>query len=156
MLKKCLDLAMSALLSLACAALLVMVLLTAADVGLRSFFNRPITSSYELSEILMGIFSPIALLYCAYTNSHVCVDILFDHLSRTAQRACLLFADAVTLISAFLLAWLSWHLMLELRDFGFTTPTLGIPSWPLGCVFLLSFILFIPVSMLHMRRGGKS
>ena len=81
MLKKCLDLAMSALLSLACAALLVMVLLTAADVGLRSFFNRPITSSYELSEILMGIFSPIALLYCAYTNSHVCVDILFDHLS---------------------------------------------------------------------------
>lgn len=156
MLKKCLDCAMGVLLALGCAALLAMVLLTALDVGLRFFLNRPITASYELSEMLMGIFSPVALLYCAYKNAHVCVDILFEHLGPALRRACLVFSEAVMLSCAALLAWQSWYLILELREFGFTSPTLGLPTWPLACVFLTAFALFIPVSLLPMRRGGKS
>lgn len=154
--KKCLDYAMSALLALGCAALLVMVLLTALDVGLRYFFNRPITASYELSEMLMGIFSPIAILYCAYKNAHVCVDILFERLKPALRNVCLVFSGVVTLACAALLAWQSWHLILELREFGFTSPTLGLPTWPLACVFLMAFVLFLPVSLIHMRRGEKS
>ena len=50
MLKKCLDLAMSALLSLACAALLVMVLLTAADVGLRSLIHSSVPTCNDVTE----------------------------------------------------------------------------------------------------------
>lgn len=154
--KKCLDYAMSALLALGCAALLVMVLLTALDVGLRYFFNRPITASYELSEMLMGIFSPIAILYCAYKNAHVCVDILFERLTPALRNVCLVFSGVVTLTCAALLAWQSWYLILELREFGFTSPTLGLPTWPLACVFLMAFVLFLPVSLIHMRRGEKS
>lgn len=156
MLKKCLDFAMSALLTLGCAALLAMVLLTALDVGLRYFFNHPITASYELSEMLMGIFSPIALVYCAYKNAHVCVDILFERLTPALRKVCLAFADAVTLTCAALLAWQSVNLILELREFGFTSPTLGLPTWPVACVFLTAFVLFIPLSARHMRRGGAS
>lgn len=156
MLKKYLDQAMRVLLVLGGSALLAMVLLTALDVGLRYFCNRPIAASYELSEMLMGIFSPIALLYCAYKNAHVCVDILFERLTPALRKACLAFADAVTLSCAGLLAWQSWRLILELREFGFTSPTLGLPTWPVACVFLTAFVLFIPVSLLHMRRGGAS
>ncbi len=45
MLNKIMDRAMMFLLTLGCLALLVMVLLTAADVGLRYFFNSPISAS---------------------------------------------------------------------------------------------------------------
>lgn len=155
MLNKMLDRAMMFLLALGCLALLAMTLLTAADVGLRYFFNSPISASYELSEILMGMFAPIAILYCAYKNAHVCVDILFEHFSAAMQRVALLFSNAAVLICAVLLTWQSWHLIEELRETGLTSATLNLPMWPLACVFLLAFALYIPTAALHMWRGEK-
>ena len=67
MLNRIMDRAMLFLLALGCLALLAMVLLTAADVGLRYFFSSPISASYELSEILMETFTLImikVLQYC--------------------------------------------------------------------------------------------
>ena len=48
MLNRIMDRAMLFLLALGCLALLAMVLLTAADVGLRYFFSSPNSASYEL------------------------------------------------------------------------------------------------------------
>ena len=155
MLNKIMDRAMMFLLALGCLALLVMVLLTAADVGLRYFFNSPISASYELSEILMGMFAPIAILYCACKNAHVCVDIIFERFSPRMQRAALLFSNAAVLICAVLLTWQSVYLIGELRETGLTSATLDLPMWPLACVFLLSFALYIPTATMNMWRGEK-
>ena len=155
MLNRIMDRAMLFLLALGCLALLAMVLLTAADVGLRYFFSSPISASYELSEILMGVFAPVAILYCAYRNSHVCVDILFEHFSPGMQRAALFLSNAAVLLCAVLLTWQSWHLIGELRETGLTSATRDLPMWPLACVFLLAFALYIPTAAIHLRRGEK-
>ena len=103
----------------------------------------------------MGVFAPVAILYCAYRNSHVCVDILFEHFSPGMQRAALFLSNAAVLICAVLLTWQSWHLIGELRETGLTSATLDLPMWPLACVFLLAFALYIPTAAIHLRRGEK-
>ena len=58
-------------------------------------------------------------------------------------------------ICAVLLTWQSWHLIGELRETGLTSATLDLPMWPLACVFLLAFALYIPTAAIHLRRGEK-
>lgn len=128
------------------------VLLTTADVILRYFFNSPITSSYELSEIAMGIIAPVALLYCAYKDEHVCVDILYERLPYLAQSASRAISNLIVIIFSGLLAWQAWFQIQEVRDMGVTSPILQLPMWPVACVFLICFAMFIPISFRTMTK----
>ena len=118
MLRKCLHYSIAILLTIGCLALFAQMLLTAADVIMRYCFNTPITASYELSEILMGIMSPIALLYCGFKDEHVSVDILFNHFPPRIKFWTIVFANGVVLIATTLLAWQSWYLIGELSELG--------------------------------------
>lgn len=156
MLKKCMDTLVAILLAACCAAIFAMMLITAWDVGMRYFFHRPLASAYELTEILMGVMAPTAIVYCTYTRGHVCVDILYGKLGRAAQRVVSFLSDCVVLAAMAMLAWQSWHLVLELRELNLSSPTLFLPMWPLACVFLLSFTFCLPILLHHMRKGGPA
>ena len=154
MLKKCLDWAVYVMVAAGAAALLFQVFLTTADVCLRYFFNAPITSSYELSEIIMGIIGPVALLYCAYDNGHVCVDILHEKLPSWAQGFSRILSNLIVLVCAGLLAWQAWYQIKEVMEMGISSPMLQLPMWPVACVFLACFLVFIPIAIRNIFRKG--
>ncbi len=157
MLKKIMKLGVDALVAAGAVVLFMQVLLTTADVCLRYFFNAPITSSYELSEIAMGIIAPVALLYCAHKNEHVCVDILYEKLSPCAQFASRAVSNLIIILFSGLLAWQAWFQIQEVREMGVTSPILQLPMWPVACVFLICFVMFIPISLRNIakRRNVK-
>ena len=155
MIGKCIDKMVAVLTAFGGAVLLLHVLLTAVDVSLRFFFNAPIASSYELSEIAMGIIAPVALLYCAFKNEHVCVDILYEHLPAAAQTFSRLLSNLVVMICVLLLAWQGWYQIVEVWEMGVISPMLGLPMWHVACVFLVSFVLFMPIAFRHMRKDGE-
>lgn len=153
MLKKLMSLCLNGMVAIASISLCLAMLLTAADVIGRYFFNMPVEGTYEITEILMGFFSPVAIMYCAFKKSHISVDILFDHLPRIIQMMCLALTAAIELIMSALMGWQSIYLVQELIGNGTTTPVLNLPYYPAGCMIAISFIFMALIYALHLATS---
>ena len=73
---------------------IIMVLIT-VDVCLRYFFHSPIQGSYELVEVLMGMLSPVVIVYCAWHRGHVGVDLFFDSFPAPVKRCCVILTSFI-------------------------------------------------------------
>jgi len=62
--------------SIAMVLLVVLVLLTVADVVMRRFFNAPIGGTFELTQVLLGIIVFFSFSYCAIKGGHIVLDVL--------------------------------------------------------------------------------
>jgi TRAP-type C4-dicarboxylate transport system permease small subunit len=67
--------------------LVVMMLITTADVILRYLFDRPIMGSFELTEILMVSMAGLSLAWCTLKSGHIRVDIITSMFSKKTNRA---------------------------------------------------------------------
>ncbi len=107
---------------IAAAFLAAMVLLTVADVLLRSLFGYPIRGMLELIELGLACTMFIALPAVFLREEHLAVDVL------KRSRA---FDLAGAAISFVVLAVMGWHMLPEVRnmlEFGDVTPDLSIPK----------------------------
>jgi TRAP-type C4-dicarboxylate transport system permease small subunit len=109
--------------------IVLMVLLTVADVCLRYIFNRPITGSYELTEFMMVILVFASVAYTMSCKEHVKVDLVTERLPEKVQGVLECF---VSFIAFILFAIVSWRNALH-----------AITMWNRNDV---SAELFIPVS----------
>jgi TRAP-type C4-dicarboxylate transport system permease small subunit len=113
---------------LAALFLAAMVLLTVADVTLRSFFNYPIRGMLELVELGLACTIFLALPAVFLRDEHLVVDVI-DHLTKPAVvRALDLLGSVVSLI---VLAFMAWYMVPNARnmyEFGDVTSDLSIPK----------------------------
>lgn len=127
-------------------AVVVMMLLSTADVGLR-LFGHPVPGSYELVGFLGTLVVSFALARTALERGNIAVDILVEKLPRRAQAVVALANDAVGSVLFGLIGWQSLRYALELKHSGEVSSTLGMPVYPfalgiaLGCG-LLALALF--------------
>ena len=114
--------------SLAAVPLVGMVLLTVADVFLRTFFGYPIRGMLELVELGLACTIFIALPAVFLRDEHLVVDVI-DHLApRPITRVLRL---AGILVSLGVLAMMAWHMVPAARnmlDFGDVTSDLSLPK----------------------------
>jgi TRAP-type C4-dicarboxylate transport system permease small subunit len=142
------------------AALVVMMLLTCADVFMRYLFNRPITGTYDLVGLLGAILASFSMPYTMLKKGHVAVEILIQSLSKGKQ---LIVETCTHLLGISLFLVLVWQAILLSRDMkaaGEVTPTLLLPFYPIvycmaACFFGLC--LAILVNLLHVwAKRAKS
>jgi len=142
------------------------MLLTAAEVVLRYFFNAPIKGSYEISEMVFvgAIFLGVA--YTQMCRQHVRVDLLLIHLSSKTN---IILESCMLLITLALYAVFAWEgvktLFVSISSGEYRWGLIPIPLWParlmvpLGLSLLcLRFLedLFSNVNRLFdQRKGGK-
>lgn len=136
--------------------------LIVVDVCMRYFFNSPIQGSYEIVEVLMGMLSPVVILYCAWHRGHVAVDIFFERFPRSMQVFCALLTSGICVLLCALLTWRSVYLIRDLYMDDFVTNLLFIPWWPVGVVVLICFVLLTLVeirafktTLEQSRSGGE-
>ena len=114
--------------ALAVAALFVMMVMTFADVMLRSTINTPIEAATELTRILMAILVFSALPVVSGQGKHIAVDLLDPWFSRIAGRV----RDvAISLVCGAMLWWPAERVVVlaeRARDYGDVTEYLGIPQ----------------------------
>jgi TRAP-type transport system small permease protein len=114
--------------SLAAVPLVGMVLLTVADVLLRTFFDYPIRGMLELIELGLACTIFIALPAVFLRDEHLVVDVI-DHLApRPITRVLRL---AGLLVSLAVLAMMAWHMIPAARnmlEFGDVTSDLSLPK----------------------------
>lgn len=85
--------------------LFALMLYTVLDVVLRYGFNKPFSSSLELTEFAMAVIVFLGLAYCGWTGGHVAVDILERPLDHPRLR---FVPVLLTFVSALLFAAIAW------------------------------------------------
>ena len=104
-----------------------LMLLTVGDVTGRSFFNKPIPGTFELSEYMLA---GIVLLGAAYTQQvkgHVRVDFLTG---RCFPRTRSVLQAVTTLAGLLIIAIMVWQGYLEGIHEKAVSDQLRVPQWP--------------------------
>lgn len=87
-----------------------LMLLTTGDVISRSFFNKPVAGTLELSEYLLVVFVLLGAAYTQQVKGHVGVDFLTSRFSPQSRSFCQVLT---TLASLFIVTVLVWQGFLE-------------------------------------------
>lgn len=139
-------------------AVMIMMLLTCADVILR-LFGHPIPGTYELIGFLGSIIISFAMAHTSVEKSHIAVDIFVQRLPRRVQSA---LEGMISLISCILFGIFTRQCQiyaLDLKQSGEISLTLGIPVYPvvagiaIGCGLLCIALLFDAIK--SVRRVFK-
>lgn len=131
--------------------LATMMFFTVLDVSLRYFFNRPIASSFELTEFMMAIVICFGLAYTAVLQGHINIELVTSRLPQRARAVINSITNLVTVCVFSLITWQSFVHAKTLYLSGLTSSVLYIPVYPflimtgfgfavLTLVFLINFL----------------
>jgi TRAP-type transport system small permease protein len=134
---------------LGAAALAVMMLLTATDVMLRYFLNKPILGSYELTEYLMVVLAACTIGYTAKVKGHVNVDLILKLFPNTVQNIVYVITNFCCIIFFALLSWRAFYQSGILREAGSASANLAIPDFPLVILLGIGFAIVALVFVIH-------
>jgi TRAP-type C4-dicarboxylate transport system permease small subunit len=115
---------------IAAAILAVMMFLTALDVCLRYFFNRPLAGAFELVGYMMAILVPFSIAYCYQERGHIVVDLFMERFRRKTRLAVDIITILLTMIFTVLIAWQNVIHFFEVKHSGLTSSVLSIPEYP--------------------------
>ncbi|TFZ01668.1 TRAP transporter small permease [Ramlibacter rhizophilus] len=88
--------------------LLAIALLTAGNVLLRDLFAIQIPDWFDGARMLQGIALFWGVALTTYYGSHICVDLLWEHLGARGRRVIDLLATAIVLAFLAPMAWMIW------------------------------------------------
>ncbi len=143
-----------ALAYVACASLLVMVLVTSADVVLR-IFRLSLTGAYDIVKMAAAITISAALPYTTAIKGHVAIEYFFHKLGRRGRMV----VDALMRLGGMalfgLLAWGCVDYGNSLRAKGEVSMTLQLPIFWVPYVLALSCALVVLIKVYHVTHPGK-
>lgn len=145
---------------LACVMVVVLTVLTLADVIGRNLLNKPMSGATEVTELLLAAMTFLFYPRLAWRSMHISVD-LFDWFRGPRLRR--LHRTLAGLLGATVFGALAWRIGLQTAqavDYGDVTPQLGIPiSWQTGfmaalcaltaCVYLATLFIAPPPAPGH-------
>ena len=111
------------------AAIVIMMLLSCADVMLR-FFRRPIPGTYELVCFLGATAVSFAMAHTSVEKGHVAVSLIVRLFSRRLQGLIESITNSFGFILFALIAWQSLLYANDLRSTGEVSLTLELPFYP--------------------------
>jgi TRAP-type C4-dicarboxylate transport system permease small subunit len=137
------------------ASLMVMVLVTTADVILRKF-GYSLTGAYDIVKIAAAITMAAALPYTTAIKGHVAIEYFFHKLGRRGRIAVdvLMRLGGMALFS--LLAWGCVDYGNSLRARGEVSMTLQLPVFWVPYVLAFSCALVVLIKLYHLTHPGKS
>ena len=88
--------------------LLLIALLTAGNVLLRDLLSVQIPDWYDGSRMIQGIALFWGVALATYYGSHICVDVVWEHLEARGRRWLDVAATAITAAFLVPMAWMVW------------------------------------------------
>ncbi|MBP7230817.1 MAG: TRAP transporter small permease [Syntrophaceae bacterium] len=141
---------------LACAAVIVMMLLSTSDVVLRLFGN-PIPGSYELVGFLGTIVVSFALAFTSIEKGHIAVELLVEKLPQRTQLVIECFCNLIGALLFGMITYKAVRYALDIRASGEVSSTLQMPIYPFIFGMALGFGLLLIVltadSIKSLRRA---
>ena len=136
-------------------AIIIMMLLSTADVVLR-LFGKPIPGAYELTGLLGTIVVSFALGFTSLEKGHIAVELLYRKLPQRTQLAIETFTNFISFLIFGLIAYQSFIYALDIRKSGEVSPTLQMPIYPFIFGMALGFgllcLILIADTIKSMKR----
>jgi TRAP-type C4-dicarboxylate transport system permease small subunit len=129
------------------AALLVLAIITMADVTMRWLFNQPITGVEDLAKLVVAIAIAASIPAALATRQNITIRFLGKALGRRAE---LIFEIFGALIVLAVMAGMAWQIQIytdELRKTGETTWLLGLHVAPFWQVVSVLLFLSVPIQL---------
>lgn len=117
--------------------LLGMMLLITCDVILRFVFNKPISGSFELVEVMMGTVASLSIAFCGFRRGHVAVELFTDQLPKKIGNILSIFHHVVCVIFFVAIAVKGAQQANITMESGTVTALLEIPIYPF--IWILCF-----------------
>jgi TRAP-type C4-dicarboxylate transport system permease small subunit len=135
------------------AMIIPLMLLTFADVVLRSFFNKPIPGTFEISQYILAVFILLGAAYTQQVKGHVGVDFVTSRLSPRPRAICKI---ATTLLSLFIIAIVVWQGWVEGITEKAVSDQLRIPQYPFRVLVAVGgFLLWLELLIDLFGSFGK-
>ena len=129
------------------AALLILAIITMADVGMRWLFNQPITGVEDLSKLVVAIAIAASIPAVLAGRQNITIRFVGRWLGRRAELIFEIFGALVVFV---VMAGMAWQIQVytdELRVSGETTWLLGIKVAPFWQVVSVLLFLCIPIQL---------
>ena len=128
-----------------------MMVLVFTDVFLRYVFNKPLSGSVEIVEIMMALTIALGMAYTGIKKGHIAVELVVSHFSPRVQAAFDVFHHLIATAMFLFMGWKTAQQALVTSRRHVTTTVLEIPIYPfvwvlsicaglLGLVFFLQFL----------------
>jgi TRAP-type C4-dicarboxylate transport system permease small subunit len=124
-------------LRLASAALIVMMLVTIADVFLRYVFNSPIRGSYDLVETMMVVFVFHGMSTAFLQRRNIVIDLVDSIAHRHIVIALIRISDVLTILTIGLYAYAMITPAVQAFNYGDLKMELQVPVWYLWAAALI-------------------
>jgi TRAP-type transport system small permease protein len=134
-----------------------LMFLTVTDVFMRSFMNRPISGSYELTNLVLTFIVFFGIGYAQHFKEHVVIDVLYERLPLKGRRLISLLSSVIYLAITILICWVVYDYSRTLISTNASTAILKIPHWPvvmIASVGLIGYVLAIISDLLLIKEGG--
>jgi TRAP-type C4-dicarboxylate transport system permease small subunit len=112
------------------ALLLMMMVLTFADVVARYLLNSPIRGAFEITELALLVLIFAGLPLVSHADEHVTMDFIDRILSPRLGELWIRAAHAACAAIMFFLAWQVWRKAATISSYGDTTEVLRIAVGP--------------------------
>ena len=124
---------------IAASALIILMMVTVADVFMRYLFNRPIRASLDTVEVMLLIFVFNGMAAAFFGRRHIVIDLFDNMFGPRLIHVMIRLADVVSVLCLCLLAWAMWLPATQAYAYGDTKMELPIPIYVLWIAALLSF-----------------
>ncbi|TFG93301.1 MAG: TRAP transporter small permease [Syntrophobacterales bacterium] len=145
-LEKQIDNLSSAFTWLAAVAVLIMMLITCADVVLR-FFRHPIPGTYEIVGLMGAVGVSFALAHTTVKKGHIMVEFLTRRMPEKVQFFVAAGGEMISAVLFGILALQSTIYALDLKRTGEVSLTIEVPIYPfvfsiaIGCLLVCLVLL---------------
>ena len=141
-------------------AIVVMTILMTLDVVARYALNTGISDTIEISSMLLGAVTALALASVTGRGDHIRFSVLTDMLPNRAQS----FAKVLTLMIAVamfgLMTWQATIRAIGNMGTGEWVGSLQIPIWPMRMLFafgcLLTFVVLVSQLIVHFTHKADT
>jgi TRAP-type C4-dicarboxylate transport system permease small subunit len=129
-------------------SLFALTLLVCAHILMRTFFHRPIGSTYECVGLLTALVSALSISSTELSGGHISVGILVDRFSERTRALIDIPIKCISIGIFSMLAWYSFGYARELWSAREVSQTMGISFSPFVflvaiCAILMCLALFV-------------
>jgi TRAP-type C4-dicarboxylate transport system permease small subunit len=125
---------------LAACALVILMMVTVADVFLRYVFNNPIRGSYDSVETLLLVFVFNGMAAGFFGRRNIVIDLVDQLAGRRLTAVLIRVADVLSVLCLALLIWAMWLPAVQAYHYGDVKMELRLPIYVLWIVALASLL----------------
>jgi TRAP-type C4-dicarboxylate transport system permease small subunit len=123
--------------------LALLMFLTVADVCGRYLLNRPVSGTFELTEMSMVLIVFLALGLAQHHNEHISLDLAYNHFPSWLKKVTDLSVELINFVVLVAMTWQLYNYFVRMLDGNYTTAVLQLPIYPFVIVALAGTAAYV-------------